>query len=344
MLKGIAMEFLNFLYDVLFPENTGEVSQAIAPLLIAAAAAAPAIGAAIGSAYSGYKQGKKADELSKELEALDKPQFGASGAAEKLAAQAYDPRLLEQQTSFLQSGIGTGMSLAARGGGNIADILRAGTQSKLSQDSAAAQMQFQAQANLGQQQFAAGNQQNQYLIGKENALMNQQFAMEQGQVQAYANAISGLGQAVGAGLGGYAQGQMTNQMSQLQNLGIQAQLAQQSGDTEQYNAILDALKKITGGAENGKIQARVKMTPGQFSHEKNPIDIMKDGKKIGEMTGGEGIVPPDLMKKIKMLISKGANEELAEMLDVILAKWEAEADIDEKVQEKKESLEEAGDE
>jgi hypothetical protein len=37
----------------------------------------------------------------------------------------------------------------------------------------------------------------------------------------------------------------------------------------------------------------VKKTPGAFSHKTNPIDIMKDGAKIGEMTGGEYIINPD---------------------------------------------------
>jgi len=37
----------------------------------------------------------------------------------------------------------------------------------------------------------------------------------------------------------------------------------------------------------------VTKTPGAFSHKANPIDIMKDGAKIGEMTGGEYIINPD---------------------------------------------------
>jgi hypothetical protein len=37
----------------------------------------------------------------------------------------------------------------------------------------------------------------------------------------------------------------------------------------------------------------VSKTPGPFSHKTNPIDIMKDGAKIGEMTGGEYIINPD---------------------------------------------------
>lgn len=37
---------------------------------------------------------------------------------------------------------------------------------------------------------------------------------------------------------------------------------------------------LTFGAEQG-----AKVTPGEFSHDTNPIDIVQDGAKIGEMTG-----------------------------------------------------------
>ena len=46
-------------------------------------------------------------------------------------------------------------------------------------------------------------------------------------------------------------------------------------------------------------------TPGEFSHDRNPIDIMQDGAKIGEMTGGEGIVSPEDMGKMEQLAGKG---------------------------------------
>jgi len=46
-------------------------------------------------------------------------------------------------------------------------------------------------------------------------------------------------------------------------------------------------------------------TPGEFSHDRNPIDIMQDGAKIGEMTGGEGIMSPEDMGKMEQLAGKG---------------------------------------
>lgn len=40
------------------------------------------------------------------------------------------------------------------------------------------------------------------------------------------------------------------------------------------------------------------VTDGEFSHETNPIDIMQNGAKVGEMTGGEYIINPTQAKKI----------------------------------------------
>ena len=37
---------------------------------------------------------------------------------------------------------------------------------------------------------------------------------------------------------------------------------------------------------------------GEFSHERNPIDIVQNGVKVGEATGSEYIVNPEQAKKI----------------------------------------------
>lgn len=39
-------------------------------------------------------------------------------------------------------------------------------------------------------------------------------------------------------------------------------------------------------------------TPGEFSHESNPINLMQNGAKVGEVTGGEYVVNPSQAKKI----------------------------------------------
>lgn len=63
----------------------------------------------------------------------------------------------------------------------------------------------------------------------------------------------------------------------------------------------------------------VQKTPGAFSHKTNPIDIMKDGAKIGEMTGGEYIFNPSQAKKLKQLSSSG-NSKLHKFVSSLLNK------------------------
>jgi hypothetical protein len=40
------------------------------------------------------------------------------------------------------------------------------------------------------------------------------------------------------------------------------------------------------------------MTDGAFSHQSNPIDIVQEGQKVGEMTGGEYIINPTQANRI----------------------------------------------
>lgn len=63
----------------------------------------------------------------------------------------------------------------------------------------------------------------------------------------------------------------------------------------------------------------VQKTPGKFSHKSNPIDIMKDGAKIGEMTGGEYIFNPKQAKSLQKL-AKSGNSDLHKFVRSLLNK------------------------
>lgn len=70
------------------------------------------------------------------------------------------------------------------------------------------------------------------------------------------------------------------------------------------NIVLDEVSvKPRTQAQGGKA---VK-TPGTFSHKANPIDVMKDGKKIAEMTGGEYIFNPKQSQKLRNLSEDGTS-------------------------------------
>ncbi len=69
-----------------------------------------------------------------------------------------------------------------------------------------------------------------------------------------------------------------------------------------------------GGLVRGK-------TPGEFSHEENPIDIMQDGQKIGEMTGGEGVISPEDLGELEQKAGEG-NTSLHKFVRQLIKKLE----------------------
>mgnify|MGYP006969376389 CR=1 FL=1 len=98
-------------------------------------------------------------------------------------------------------------------------------------------------------------------------------------------AIQGLGSAA---LAGYNEGFFSEKIDG----------ERQTGLLQKIDPELLGLFMKDGGIMRGK-------TPGEFSHDSNPIDIMQDGAKIGEMTGGEGIVSPEDLGKLEQLAGEG---------------------------------------
>ena len=53
------------------------------------------------------------------------------------------------------------------------------------------------------------------------------------------------------------------------------------------------------------------ITPGEFDHDTNPIDMVaEDGTKVGEVTGGELILNPEQSNTIEDLVEKGDGDAL----------------------------------
>jgi hypothetical protein len=71
--------------------------------------------------------------------------------------------------------------------------------------------------------------------------------------------------------------------------------------------------------EEGGVQEPVDKTPGEFSHDDNPIDIVQEGAKIGEMTGGEYIFNPEQAEEMRKL-SEAGDTELHEFVRNLLNK------------------------
>jgi hypothetical protein len=75
--------------------------------------------------------------------------------------------------------------------------------------------------------------------------------------------------------------------------------------------------------EGAKISKDGGVTPGEFDHSTNKIDMVQDGEKIGEATGGELILPPDDVQEIRMALDKGDKESAFELMEKLVAKYDS---------------------
>ena len=180
--------------------------------------------------------------------------------------------------------------------------IEAGSQKRLQDALAAFGAQEQAVQNKNvalQQQLAAAE--FQALRGADA----RNRALQAQRIGATANLVGGLlgsaGDIVNAFTSGSGSQPSTTSQQDLANYTSTLPLSAQSGSGmgstfSQFN--LDGTFNLDGDPTTGNgMRKGGMMTPGEFSHKSNPIDIMQDGAKIGEMTGGEAVLNPEQQKK-----------------------------------------------
>lgn len=155
---------------------------------------------------------------------------------------------------------------------------------------------MQRSAAMGEQQAMQAQAEQQMQATVRRGMAEQQATQlkerrSQSDIDMYREDISAARQAIGQGIGQVASG-IGNVGSSLATGGVFKE----------------------GGA--------VKKTPGQFSHDKNPIDIVQKGDKIGEMTGGEYIFNPKQVQKIKGHVAKGDKNQLHKYMKSLISKFE----------------------
>lgn len=245
----------------------------------------------------------------------------------ELLKQARNAELEQKRLEELNRAIGTGIAAAQSAGGRavigaLPGMIRAG-------DVGAIDILGQRQAQTMQAlQFAAQGAERE--IGREI----QREMMERGAAQAaieggLQNIAGGLGQVGSAAVYGLKGGRKTGEEPAAEvPLSAEAQARQETlasldrtvgaggfGEREiiaQNIADLEAqLEEEQSLIDRGIIETSGEYMPsrrgfedggmvtgGKFSHKTNPIDIIRDGKKIGEMTGGEVILNPAQQKKL----------------------------------------------
>lgn len=271
-----------------------------------------------------YRQGKKfaddeaaiAAERKETAEAEYKrlresmPKYGVGSAWNQyLAMSKQDPAAdMQRQIAAEQEASAVG-ALKAGGAkallGGLGATQRQAAQSRMGIEAQSAARQ---QAALGQ--FAGVQQRAQYLQTRaERQLMGEELDVARGaaqQAQATEDILRQSKGAMKAGLISDLAGQGLEKLSgylfdsdggfsdMFKDSGLGKKLRLGLSDSQREKLIASSFGQ-TGALPTGE---KGMITPGSFSHDKNPIDIMKGGAKIGEMTGGEAILNPDQQKKV----------------------------------------------
>lgn len=211
----------------------------------------------------------------------------------ELLKQARNTDLEQKRLEELNRALGTGISAAQGAGGRA--VIGALPQMLRAADVGSMDILSKRQADTMQALGIAGAA-SEREIGREF----QRETMERGAAQA---AIEGGLQNAASGLG------------QIGSAAMYAGLGKKDGqDTDVTEDVTSPrrLKKSTIGGDFGSPEAGMfaeedlnlfakeggMMTEGKFDHKTNPIDIIRGGKKIGEMTGGEVVLNPSQQKKL----------------------------------------------
>lgn len=218
----------------------------------------------------------------------NRPDLSPSTAFADAERQAYSKKMLNMQRQSLQRNLASGIQAAS------------------------ADPRVLAASLTGMQRGAA--------LGEQEAM--------QAQAQQQMQATLRRGQAE----------QMATQMMERRSLGdidresqnlMSARQAFGAGIGQVAGGVGSTLGAAAGGGFGEKVQnwfakdgAKVQKTPGEFSHKTNPIDIVRDGAKVGEMTGGEYIFNPTQVEKIKGHVSSGNKEQLHKYMKSLIKKFE----------------------
>ena len=270
--------------------------------------------AGLGQAIYG---GIQANKAKKEMERIQKtaPDLNApiSTPSEYFKAykEAYDQDIMNRQMESIKSGLaGTTEALAGAGGRALLGGIGAATQQAQRQTQGIADIQQQRQTEALQglaaaQERTRGLQENR--LGMKEGRFQNQLQMAQGArdaaVQTIAGGFGNIGSAAIYGFGG-KKGKAGDGKTE----GASNTLR----ETEEF------LKKNPTKEKGGKIMK----TPGEFSHKTNPIDIMRNGKKIAEATGGEYIFNPKQMSNIKKYVATDDKSKLHSYVKALIKRFE----------------------
>jgi gas vesicle protein len=269
--------------------------------------------AGLGQAIYG---GIQANKAKKEMERIQKtaPDLNApiSTPSEYFKAykESYDQDIMNRQMESIKSGLaGTTEALAGAGGRALLGGIGAATQQAQRQTQGIADIQQQRQAEALQglaaaQERTRGLQENR--LGMKEGRFQNQLQMAQGARDAAVQTIAGgIGNIGSAAIYGF------------DNVGYNSSDPTRQGFSKKARDLRKA-DRLAAMEEGGKVMK----TPGEFSHKSNPIDIMRNGKKIAEATGGEYIFNPKQMSNIKKYVATDDKSKLHNYVKALIKRFE----------------------
>jgi hypothetical protein len=230
----------------------------------------------------------------------------------ELLKQARNADLEQRRLEELNRSIATGIAAAQQGGGRalvgaLPGMVRAG-------DAGALDILGQRQAQTMQAlQFAAQGSERELQRDFQREMLERQTAQAaiEGGLQNIAGGASQLGSAAIYGmkstpkktttettLAEVATTPASDTEAVLSEIAAQDRMNQQESVLAEEDFMVEPGFGTSGPRKSGFMEEGGIMTGGNFDHKTNPIDIIRQGKKIGEMTGGEVILNPAQQKKL----------------------------------------------
>ena len=280
---------------------------AIDPLTLALISRGVQTAAGLGKTAFGMSQQKRGQKaLASAYEApTGKPSEYAELLKQARASDIAQRRLDEINRSMASSTAALQQSGSRGVIGGIGAVTEAGSRAKTG---ALSQQQAEIMRAL-ERGTIGGEYERQRQVSRQNIEESRAQRAIEGGIANVAGGLGDIGQAAITGVEAYTAAQEASKPADSINI-YNGMLTEEEQSEEERKMERERT------AEKGM---KVQKTPGAFSHETNPIDIMKQGAKIGEMTGGEYIFNPKQAKQMKKLASSG-NTELHKFVKSLLNK------------------------
>ena len=277
--------------------STGNEKKAVVGAIMAGVQGLTSIGTGIADYRAGKDEAKRRTDEIQRLKATA-PSLETPAAFRQAVKDAYDRNLLESQQREITRQLGTSVGALQQAGGRaLLGGIGAATQQAARSGERAAQAQAQTQlgalSQLGQAELSTQRL-------RENRYQRELAQQREMRAQAEAGAGAGLGNIIGGALSAGTVG-----VGAAGGFGGDIKKAM-LGDFSK-GKIPDGAKALKDKMMAGELffkEGGVTKTDGEFSHEKNPIDLVQDGQKVGEATGGEYIFNPEQSKKMNELAKK----------------------------------------